>query len=35
MTRATALEDKVFLVLVVLVTVAFAWILRPFFGAVL
>src|SRR5215510_14707897 len=29
------LEDKTFLLLVVAVTLAFAWILWPFFGAVL
>ena len=29
------LEDRVFVVLVILVTLAFAWILRPFVGAVL
>ena len=29
------LEDKVFVFLVIAVTMAFAWILRPFLGAVL
>jgi predicted PurR-regulated permease PerM len=33
--RAPALEDKSFLLLVIAVSVAFAWILRPFYGAVL
>ena len=33
--KVPALEDKVFLVLVVAVSLAFAWILWPFFGAVL
>jgi predicted PurR-regulated permease PerM len=34
-TNAPALEDRVFLLLVVAVSLAFAWILWPFFGAVL
>ncbi|MDB5685916.1 MAG: family transporter, partial [Rhizorhabdus sp.] len=29
------LEERSFLILVALVTMAFAWIVRPFFGAVL
>lgn len=33
--HAPALEDKSFLLLVIAVSVAFAWILRPFYGAVL
>jgi predicted PurR-regulated permease PerM len=33
--RAPALEDRSFLLLVIAVSVAFAWILRPFYGAVL
>jgi hypothetical protein len=33
--ESPALEDKAFLVLLVVVTLAFAWILWPFFGAVL
>ena len=33
--ESPALEDKAFLVLLVAVTLAFAWIVWPFFGAVL
>jgi predicted PurR-regulated permease PerM len=33
--RAPALEDKAFLLLLIAVTLAFAWILRPYSGAVL
>ena len=33
--ESPALEDKTFLVLLVAVTLAFAWIVWPFFGAVL
>jgi predicted PurR-regulated permease PerM len=33
--ESPALEDKAFLVLLVAVTLAFAWIVSPFFGAVL
>jgi predicted PurR-regulated permease PerM len=33
--RPPAFEDKSFLLLVIAVSVAFAWILRPFYGAVL
>ena len=34
-TASVAPEDRVFLVLLVLVTLAFGWIVQPFFGAVL
>ena len=34
-TRPVAVEDKAFLLLVVAVSLAFAWILWPFYGAVL
>ena len=33
--RTPALEDKVFLFLLIAVTLAFAWILQPYSGAVL
>lgn len=33
--KTSALQDKMFLVLLVLVTVAFCWILKPFYSAVL
>jgi predicted PurR-regulated permease PerM len=33
--KVPALEDKAFLFLVVAISLAFAWILRPFYGAVL
>src|SRR5687767_13833059 len=33
--RPPAFEDKSFLLLVIVVSVAFAWILQPFYGAVL
>jgi hypothetical protein len=33
--RAPALDDRSFLFVVVVVTVAFVWILLPFYGAIL
>ncbi|MHA1517330.1 MAG: AI-2E family transporter, partial [Alphaproteobacteria bacterium] len=33
--RGSALQDKAFLVLLIAVSLAFAWILLPFYGAIL
>jgi hypothetical protein len=33
--RAHSFEDHAFLLLIVIVTIAFGWILQPFYGAVL